>query len=180
MPVLRMPQSPDSGVRRSLPSSIPVSGNRPPPVLPLRRKSVRGWLRSLGVQVGLAALLGTGAIAATWTTTAPAVERSGHVLRHTGAFGVEVGDACTVRIDPETRAGLNCRVTIICGARTLFGGPMLGGYADCGVEDGRYRSALDAQPTVKDGDPAVEIDLERRRAKVTDGSAREVEILITP
>ncbi len=181
MSVLPISESPPSGARTSSAPRSPLSGERRRGVLPIRRSTARAWLRGLGVQVGLAVLLGAGAVAATWTTTGAAVERSGHVTRRAGAAGVEVGDACTVRIDPETRAGLNCRVTITCGAKTLFGGQMLGGYADCNVEAGEYRSALDARPTSKDGDPAVEVDLGRGLARVTDDrDEREVEIEISP
>jgi hypothetical protein len=174
-------ESPASDVRMSSASRPPLSGGRRRGVLPLQRRSARGFLRSLAAQVALAGVLGVFAVAATWTPTAPAVARSGHVSRLTGAAGVAVGDACDVRIDPETRAGLNCRVTVTCGARTLFGGQMLGGYAACEVEEGKYGSALDAQPTSKDGDPAVEVDLGRKLARVTDdGNAHEVEIELTP
>lgn len=177
MSLLPTPESPVSGVRLSSDDPAPLPAGRRRGVLPLPGRSARGLPRSLAIQLGLAAALGAFAIAATWTPTANAVERSGHVTRRTGPAGVEVGDACEVRIDPQTRAGLNCRVTITCGARTLFGGQMLGGYADCGVEEGEYRSAVDALPTSKDGDPAVEVDLGRRLARVTDDRhAHEVEI----
>jgi hypothetical protein len=111
--------------------------------------------------------------------TADPVSCVGEVIRSDGRSGVAVGDVCSVDLAAETRAGLNCRVTIRCGERTLFGGARPGGYADCGVDGARYGSASDERPTSRDGDPAVSVDLAKSHARVTDDVAGyDVEIVL--
>jgi hypothetical protein len=173
-----VPPCPESGPRVSIASPAPLSAPKRG-VLPLQHESARGWLRNLTIQTGFAMVLGALAVAATRTTTADPVARSGHVTGKSGAAAVEVGDACEVHIDPETKAGLNCRVTVTCKGYDLFGGQRLGGYADCGVEDGEYHSAVDALPSTKDGDPTVAVDLRKGLARVSDDAKTyEVEIAL--
>ena len=150
-------------------------------VFPKRPSSARALLRCLLLPVGIAVVLGAVAIASTWTETAPAVVPSGVVVIASGAAPVKVGDACQVRLDPETRAGLNCRVTVTCAGKALFGGALPGGYAACAVEGGLYTSAVDAFPSSKDGDPAVEVRLSENLAQVTEGPAgKAVQIELQP
>ncbi len=100
--------------------------------------------------------------------TAEPVSRTGRVEAVRGLTGVAVGQTCSIDVAAEARASLNCRVTVRCGERTLFGGANPGGYAACGVTGGRYGSAADPLRSARDGDPALELDLERRVARVTD------------
>lgn len=100
--------------------------------------------------------------------TARPVSRAGVVSSVLGRARVTTGETCSVDVARESRASMNCRVTVRCGERVLFGGPMLGGYAECGVRGDRYSSASDPRPTARDGDPIVEVDLERGFARVAD------------
>jgi hypothetical protein len=100
--------------------------------------------------------------------TADPIARTGRISEVRGLSDLAVGDTCEVDVLAEARADLNCRVTIRCGERTLFGGEMLGGYAACHVTDGRYDAASDPAPTARDGDPIVEVDVARRFARVAD------------
>lgn len=109
--------------------------------------------------------------------TAEPVSRAGAVSVARGRAGVAVGEACSIDVTAEPRANLNCRVTIRCGERTLFGGPRPGGYAECGVTGGRYSSASDPLPSLRDGDPMLELDLARRFARVAD-AGYEVQIAL--
>ena len=130
-------------------------------------------LVAAAVAITAAALLST----AGCMHTAEPVSRAGQVSAARGRAGVAVGEACSIDVTAEARSNLNCRVTIRCGERTLFGGPLLGGYAECGVTGKQYSSALDPMPSARDGDPMLELDLARRTAKVADGGY-EIEIAI--
>jgi hypothetical protein len=121
-------------------------------------------LVAVAVSLTLAAALST---AGCLRTAAP-VSRAGQVSAARGRASVAVGEACSVDVAAESRQNLNCRVSIRCGARALFGGPLLGGYAECGVTKGRYSSASDPMPSARDGDPMLELDLARRFARVSD------------
>jgi hypothetical protein len=113
--------------------------------------------------------------------TAQPISRAGAVTAAAGRAGVAVGTACSVDVTAEPRATLHCRVTIQCGERTLFGGRMLGGYAECGITEGHYSSARDPMPSKRDGDPMLELDVARRFARVSDdGYEVRIELADTP
>ncbi|MBN8611378.1 MAG: hypothetical protein J0L92_12365 [Deltaproteobacteria bacterium] len=78
------------------------------------------------------------------------------------AAPIAVGTACTFRLRPAWRQGVNCQLLVTCpteaGTGTdLFGGRRVGGYARCDTEDHAFLRANDDQHL--DGDPAIDLDL---------------------
>ena len=81
------------------------------------------------------------------------------------AAPIAVGTACTFRLRPAWRQGVNCQLLVTCptedGTGTdLFGGRRVGGYARCETEDHAFLRALDEDHL--DGDPAIDLDLSAR------------------
>lgn len=86
-------------------------------------------------------------------------ERSGSVRRASGTSPVREGAACTVGIANESRGGYPCRVSVTCEGHTLYGGPALGGYAECSAANGRWLRASDDMLAAEDGDPWMDFDV---------------------
>jgi len=97
---------------------------------------------------------------------APITHRTlaGTVTTIVGEPGVSSGQACTIAIDPAEGAQ-NCRVVIVCGARTLYGEGS-GGYGHCGVDASGAVTMRDGNPSATDHDPMV--DLRASEVVVTD------------
>jgi hypothetical protein len=78
---------------------------------------------------------------------------------------VPADTACTLRMQPAWRSGVNCQVLLRChlpgGDEDLFGGRRIGGYSVCETEDHAFVSATDDE-NVRDGDPALRVDLGTR------------------
>jgi hypothetical protein len=85
---------------------------------------------------------------------------------------VRVGSACSLRLWPAWRQGVNCQLLLACGGVDLFGGKRIGGYAVCETRDRHFLRALDERAVV-DGDPALDLDLVRRRIDWRDGGEGE-------
>lgn len=92
----------------------------------------------------------------------------------TRASGVDLspGDRCTVSVRNESRGGFACRVSVECGGIALFGGRIPGGYAICTERDGRWIRAEDHELASKDGDPALDLDVEQQTVVVRTERAR--------
>lgn len=111
------------------------------------------WKR---VAVGVV-VAGIGAFAA-WPDP-PDVDGKGHVMRARGPVPVRKGEACTVHLEAASRQGVNCRITIVCGHETIYGGKRLGGYGNCDAVDGKWVNAVDDQMSWRDGDPWLDLDV---------------------
>jgi hypothetical protein len=78
------------------------------------------------------------------------------------AAPVRAGTTCVLRMQPAWRSGVDCQLVLRClgsgGDEDLFGGHRPGGYAVCDTVDHTFVRALDAEH-VRDGDPAVDVDL---------------------
>lgn len=85
------------------------------------------------------------------------------VVEEAGAASpVPVGTSCTLRMQPAWRSGVNCQLVLHCGpgeGQDLFGGRRIGGYAVCDTADHAFTHAFDGEH-VRDGDPAIDVDLE--------------------
>ena len=78
------------------------------------------------------------------------------------AAPVPVGTACSFRLRPAWRQGVNCQLLVTCpgvdeDGEDLFGGRRVGGYARCETADHAFLRALDDEHL--DGDPAIDLDL---------------------
>ncbi|MCZ7679753.1 MAG: hypothetical protein M5U28_13725 [Sandaracinaceae bacterium] len=104
-----------------------------------------------------------------------AFETTGTVRRSAGASALPEGAACTVGIANESRGGYPCRVSVTCEGRPLYGGAMLGGYARCAAEEGRWVRATDDELEHLDGDPWMSFDV---RAGTVIVRTRQLETLI--
>lgn len=87
------------------------------------------------------------------------VEATGTVESHEGD-GVADGESCRVAIVNEGRGRFVCRTEVECGGRTLYGGPMLGGYTHCEAREGSWVRVWDHGFAPEDGDPWVDWNLE--------------------
>jgi hypothetical protein len=80
---------------------------------------------------------------------------------------VPAGTACTLRMQPAWRSGVNCQLLLRCQHagrdHDLFGGARIGGYSVCDTAAHAFTRAFDGEP-VRDGDPALTVDLEARTA----------------
>ena len=115
------------------------------------------------------AVVGVVVAATLWVVTRPergvAFEREGAVVRASG-IDLSRGEACTVAVSNQSRGGYPCRVTVVCGGVTLYGGPQLGGYAECSARRRRWVRATDDQFSSRDGDPWLDLDVDRGTAVV--------------
>ena len=96
------------------------------------------------------------------------LEAQGRVIAAGPGAPVRVGSACDLRLWPAWRQGVNCQLLLACGGVDLFGGKRIGGYAVCETRDRHFLRALDDRAVV-DGDPALDLDLERKRIEWSDG-----------
>jgi len=81
-------------------------------------------------------------------------------------------DIVAVSTWPTASGRLNCHATLVCGDTTVFGGGN-SGYEDCRLSTGdRPVSFEDRHVTLRDGDPAFEVDLARKTAVLHDDEPR--------
>ena len=66
-----------------------------------------------------------------------------------------------MQVRNQSRGGFACRVTVTCDGVALFGGRIPGGYARCTARDGRWVRAEDPDVASRDGDPAIDLDMQR-------------------
>jgi hypothetical protein len=74
----------------------------------------------------------------------------------------------------------NCHVEVVCAGQTVYG-TLPTGYAHCDVDHAAVLRATDAEHTVADGDPAINIDLPSHRGMVVDtvnGATRRIALAI--
>ncbi len=88
---------------------------------------------------------------------------SGVVTRTTGDARVAPGDPCEILVDPDFKAGYNCRVDVVCGGRPLWGGALRGGYSQCVTADHRFVSGKHEDS----GDPHVWLAFDIAAASLT-------------
>lgn len=83
------------------------------------------------------------------------------------ASPVPAGTACTLRMQPAWRSGVNCQLLLRChragGDHDLFGGARIGGYSVCDTAEHAFTHAFDGE-AARDGDPALTVDLAARSA----------------
>ena len=74
---------------------------------------------------------------------------------------------CDVRVLPVTSGSFNCVVRVMCDGRVLYPNDrQTAGYVPCEIVDGRPVRAVDSGSTGSDGDPLVDLDLERGTVRV--------------
>ncbi len=74
---------------------------------------------------------------------------------------------CDVRVLPVTSGPFNCVVRVMCDGRVLYpNAQQTAGYVPCEIENGQPVRALDEGGTARDGDPIVDLDLERGTVRV--------------
>ncbi len=96
------------------------------------------------------------------------LEAEGRVVAAGAGAPVGIGSPCRLRLWPAWRQGVNCQLLLECGGVDLFGGKRIGGYAVCETRARHFLRALDDRAVV-DGDPALDLDLVRRRIEWRDG-----------
>lgn len=105
--------------------------------------------------------------------------RLGTVIAGDPAVAAE-GTACAVSISPVEGSGYyDCRVEVRCGDRALYGATPDTGYVHCGDRE----ILRDANFTVRDGDPAMELDFVTDRLVVEEQlglGTQRVEIALSP
>lgn len=80
------------------------------------------------------------------------------------------GERCAVHVRTAYKFGLNCRISVVCAGHQLYGGHRLGGYASCETDDAnRTTFSLEDNPSSKDGDPAIALDVTKGTVRVWDG-----------
>jgi hypothetical protein len=108
----------------------------------------------------------------------PNVVRSGSVASVSGDALVAAGAECSVSVKPaRLRPGINCKVSVQCGAETIYGEGE-SGYARCEVRDGSIASAVDTESSASDSDPVLALDLPARRLIVSDTGLRSYKVEI--
>jgi hypothetical protein len=95
------------------------------------------------------------------------IEAAGVVVAAGAAAPVSRGSRCSLRVWPAWRQGVNCQLRLECGGTDLFGGKRIGGYAVCETRDRHFLRARDEEP-LRDGDPALDLDVRARRARWRD------------
>lgn len=86
-----------------------------------------------------------------------------------GSSSAHAGDACWVRVLPVGGQGYNCLVRVTCGETLLYpDGPQQAGYAPCELDAGHVVRGTDTSTSGRDGDPTLDLDLERREVRVGD------------
>ncbi len=100
-----------------------------------------------------------------------------HVVSADPGAPVDVGATCELSVVPDFRSGVNCRVSLVCGETSLFGGRRVGGYAVCTTADRRFTTALDTETTVRDGDPAFALDVPAGTIRWRDGRPETTVVL---
>lgn len=79
----------------------------------------------------------------------------GYLTDPSCAWGLTSSARCELDVDPvPPRGRLNCRVTIRCGGRTLYGGEGLG-YVHCRYVGSVPDAVEDRMTAERDGDPAL-------------------------
>ncbi len=95
------------------------------------------------------------------------VTRSGVVVRSSGPGAIPVGTHCTVTARPFEGSNFNCQLDAMCGNLRLYGGGSVG-FTFCEpTETGARAFNPFGGPT--DGNPAAELDTDRRRFVADDG-----------
>ena len=94
------------------------------------------------------------------------VATSGSVVESVGS-GAPEGTSCRLEIINEGRGRYVCRVEVECEGRLVYGGPTLGGYANCEAdESGRWTHVWDHWTANEDGDPYMDWDVPRGTVEV--------------
>jgi len=107
------------------------------------------------------------ALAAGCAARAEPVEAAGRVVASGTRAPVPRGSRCSLGLWPAWRQGVNCQLRLECGGTDLFGGKRVGGYAVCETRDRHFLRAIDEEP-LRDGDPALDLDLRARRVRWRD------------
>ncbi|MEZ4338889.1 MAG: hypothetical protein R3B82_19905 [Sandaracinaceae bacterium] len=75
--------------------------------------------------------------------------------------------SCDVRVLPVSSGEFTCVVRVMCDGRVLYPNEaQTAGYVSCEMRDGRPIRAVDSGFTARDGDPLVDLDLERGTVRV--------------
>lgn len=78
-------------------------------------------------------------------------------------------NSCEVRVLPVESAPFNCVVRVTCDGAVLYPNERQdAGYVPCEIENGRPVRAVDSGQTDRDGDPLVDLDLDRGTITVED------------
>jgi hypothetical protein len=96
-------------------------------------------------------------------------EQHGTVSMIVGEPGVATGAACIVTVDPSDGAQ-SCRVSVVCGERTLYGGGTQG-YGHCAMDAAGAISMRDGNPSSVDGDPMIDLRLGAHEVVLDDQNA---------
>lgn len=80
--------------------------------------------------------------------------------------------SCDVRVLPVSSGEFTCVVRVMCDGRVLYpNAAQTAGYVSCEMRDGRPIRAVDSGFTARDGDPLVDLDLERGTVRVEEYDA---------
>lgn len=93
---------------------------------------------------------------------------TGVVDQATGDTQVKTGEPCKILVDPDFKAGFNCRVDVECGGRPLWGGELQGGYADCVTRDRRFVRGHHKNSEASGGHTWLTFDLEEGSLRLND------------
>lgn len=75
--------------------------------------------------------------------------------------------SCDVRVLPVSSGEFTCVVRVMCDGRVLYpNATQTAGYVQCEIQDGLPVRAVDSGFTARDGDPLVDLDLERGTVRV--------------
>lgn len=97
-----------------------------------------------------------------------ATYRTGRLASVSG-LPLSTGASCEVRVLPVDDSSFNCLVRVMCDDVVVYPNPeQTSGFAPCEVDNGSVRTARDDQPTMRDTDPTLTLDLASGRIVVTD------------
>jgi hypothetical protein len=106
------------------------------------------------------------------------IKLTGTVDEVSGEAPSSLGEACKVIVRPGGGVRkTNCRAVVRCGDETLYGRNGAS-YAYCEFEGGRLSRVTDMGTTSEDGDPMLELDVEKGRLEVSDEGDSPYEVIV--
>src|SRR5262249_29779638 len=106
-----------------------------------------------------------------------AFERQGRVEKTTKPGELREGAACVLRVEPAFSRSYNCRISVRCDERTIYGAKG-NGFNPCSLERGLPVRANDPKGTAAEGDPIMRMDLPAGKVEVSDDLPGSVAVTI--
>lgn len=114
------------------------------------------------------------------------VEQRARLVSASG-LDLDPNASCELRVLPVRDASYECLVRVMCGGRVVYPNPaQTAGYLHCSVDASGAVAGADDMPTTADGDPAIRMDPQTGRVRISNldwngpGSAFDVEIAVDP